>query len=78
MRFDQELLITDLAVVEELSDRIAVMQSGGLVESGPAEAVLHNPTEPYTARLIAAVPVPDPAEQARRREERLAAARATG
>ncbi|MCB0932874.1 MAG: ABC transporter ATP-binding protein [Mycobacterium sp.] len=68
----------DLAVVEELSDRIAVMQSGGLVESGPAEAVLHNPTEPYTARLIAAVPVPDPAEQARRREERLAAARATG
>ena len=64
----------DLAVVEELSDRIAVMQSGRLVESGPAEAVLNRPTEAYTARLIAAVPVPDPAEQARRRHERLAGA----
>ena len=62
----------DLAVVEELSDRIAVMQAGRLVESGPAEAVLNRPTESYTARLIAAVPVPDPAEQARRRQERLA------
>jgi peptide/nickel transport system ATP-binding protein len=64
----------DLAVVEELSDRIAVMQSGKLVESGPAKALLRTPTEAYTARLIAAVPVPDPVEQARRREQRLAAA----
>ncbi|NBQ44348.1 MAG: ABC transporter ATP-binding protein, partial [Mycobacteriaceae bacterium] len=63
----------DLAVVEELSDRIAVMQSGRLVECGPAQTVLHSPTQPYTAQLIAAVPVPDPAEQARRREQRLAA-----
>ena len=69
------LFIThDLAVVEELSDRIAVMQAGRLVESGPAQTVLHNPSEAYTARLIAAVPVPDPDEQARRREERLAQA----
>ena len=66
----------DLAVVEELSDRIAVMQSGRLVESGPAEGVLNSPTEDYTARLIAAVPVPDPVEQARRRQERLAASAA--
>lgn len=66
------LFIThDLAVVEELSDRIAVMQAGKLVESGPAQTVLHNPSEAYTARLIAAVPVPDPEEQARRRAERL-------
>ncbi|MDQ1308339.1 MAG: oligopeptide transport system ATP-binding protein oppD [Actinomycetota bacterium] len=64
----------DLAVIEELSDRIAVMKSGRLVESGPAETVLHQPAEAYTARLIAAVPVPDPAEQARRRELRLAEA----
>ena len=35
----------DLAVIEELSDRIAVMQSGRLVESGPAETVLNHPTE---------------------------------
>lgn len=63
----------DLAVVEELADRIAVMQTGRLVESGPAEAVLNRPAESYTARLIASVPVPDPPEQARRREARLAA-----
>ena len=48
------------------------MQSGRLVESGPAETVLNHPTESYTARLIASVPVPDPAEQARRRQLRLA------
>lgn len=64
----------DLAVIEELSDRIAVMKSGRLVESGPAEQVLRRPAEDYTARLIAAVPVPDPDEQARRRELRLAEA----
>lgn len=64
----------DLAVIEELSDRIAVMQSGRLVESGPAEAVLNHPSEAYTARLIASVPVPDPDEQARRRELRRAQA----
>ena len=63
----------DLAVVEELSDRIAVLQAGRLVESGPTEVVLNRPAEAYTARLIAAVPVPDPVEQARRRERRLAA-----
>lgn len=62
----------DLAVVEELADRIAVMQSGRLVESGPAEAVLNRPAQSYTARLIASVPVPDPPKQARRREARLA------
>lgn len=62
----------DLAVVEELSDRIAVLQSGRLVECGPTERVLNRPAEAYTARLIAAVPVPDPVEQARRRESRLA------
>ena len=64
----------NLAVVEELSDRIAVMRSGRLVESGPTESVLNSPTEDYTARLIAAVPVPDPQDQARRRELRLARA----
>jgi peptide/nickel transport system ATP-binding protein len=64
----------NLAVVEELSDRVVVMRSGRLVESGPTETVLNNPTEEYTARLIAAVPVPDPPEQARRRELRLARA----
>ncbi|MDE2592280.1 MAG: ABC transporter ATP-binding protein [Actinomycetales bacterium] len=62
----------DLAVVDILSHRIAVMQQGRLVEVGPRDAILKNPQDPYTQRLIGAVPVPDPAEQARRREARLA------
>jgi peptide/nickel transport system ATP-binding protein len=60
----------DLAVVDTLANRVAVMQHGKLVEIGPREQVLSHPTEDYTKRLIAAVPVPDPAEQARRRAER--------
>lgn len=60
----------DLAVVEMLSDRIAVMSHGELVEIGTAAQVVNNPQEPYTQRLIAAVPVPDPAEQEVRRKTR--------
>ncbi|QAY62015.1 ABC transporter ATP-binding protein [Xylanimonas allomyrinae] len=60
----------DLAVVELLSSRIAVMHKGDLIEEGPREQILHHPREPYTRRLLAAVPVPDPAEQRIRREER--------
>lgn len=60
----------DLAVVDSLANRVAVMQHGRLVEIGPREAVLGSPREEYTQRLIAAVPVPDPAEQRRRREAR--------
>jgi peptide/nickel transport system ATP-binding protein len=68
------LFIThDLAVVDILSHRIAVMQNGRLVEQGPRDQILKNPQDPYTQRLIEAVPVPDPAEQKRRREARLAA-----
>jgi peptide/nickel transport system ATP-binding protein len=63
----------DLAVVDILSHRIAVMQNGRLVESGERDAILKHPQDPYTQRLIAAVPVPNPAEQAIRREARLAA-----
>ncbi len=62
----------DLAVVDILSHRIAVMQQGRLVEVGPRDEILKRPKDPYTQRLIGAVPVPDPAEQARRREARLA------
>jgi peptide/nickel transport system ATP-binding protein len=60
----------DLAVVDSLANRVAVMQNGKLVEIGPREQVLGSPREEYTRRLIAAVPVPDPEEQRRRREER--------
>ena len=57
----------DLAVVELLADDVAVLRRGRLVESGPARAVLRRPTCDYTARLIAAAPVPDPGAQAERR-----------
>ncbi len=62
----------DLAVVDLLADRIAVMQHGKIVEQGSKEQILRNPQDPYTQRLIAAVPVPDPAEQRIRREARAA------
>jgi peptide/nickel transport system ATP-binding protein len=62
----------DLAVVDILSHRIAVMQDGRLVEVGPRDQILKNPREEYTKRLISAVPVPNPAEQRARREARLA------
>ncbi|MEQ9162650.1 MAG: ATP-binding cassette domain-containing protein, partial [Ilumatobacter fluminis] len=60
----------DLAVVEILAKRIAVMQHGKLVEFGPREDILTRPTDPYTKRLLAAVPVPDPDAQQLRRQER--------
>ncbi|MDR2702909.1 MAG: ABC transporter ATP-binding protein [Cellulomonadaceae bacterium] len=60
----------DLAVVEILSSRIAVMSQGNLVEYGAREQILHHPQEDYTRRLLTAVPVPNPGEQQKRREER--------
>jgi peptide/nickel transport system ATP-binding protein len=62
----------DLAVVDILAHRIAVMQNGRLVEVGQRDQILKNPREDYTRRLISAVPVPDPADQRIRREARLA------
>jgi len=64
----------DIAVVEILAHRIAVMQNGKLVEVGDRDQILRSPKDPYTQRLLAAVPVPDPAEQKRRREARKALA----
>jgi len=61
----------DLAVVDILAHRIAVMQEGRLVEVGDRDQILKHAKDPYTQRLIAAVPVPDPAEQKKRREARL-------
>jgi len=58
----------DLAVVDMLADRIAVLYAGELVEEGPGSQVLGAPQHPYTQRLLASLPVPDPAEQALRRE----------
>ena len=53
----------DMAVVERVSHRVAVMYLGEIVEMGPAKAVFANPQHPYTKRLIAAVPIPDPARR---------------
>ncbi|MGO4300143.1 ABC transporter ATP-binding protein [Leifsonia sp. RAF41] len=59
----------DLAVVDLLADRIAVLHRGRLVEEGTGAEVLGNPQEAYTQRLLASLPVPDPIEQADRRKE---------
>ncbi|PQO24892.1 oligopeptide ABC transporter ATP-binding protein OppF [Rhodobacteraceae bacterium WD3A24] len=57
----------DLSVVRHLSDSVAVMYLGHIVEEGPSEAVFFNPTHPYTEALLSAIPYPDPAYQATRR-----------
>ncbi|MBA4798274.1 MAG: ABC transporter ATP-binding protein [Rhizobiales bacterium] len=53
----------DMAVVERVSHRVAVMYLGEIVEIGPRQAVFDNPQHPYTRKLMAAVPVPDPARR---------------
>ncbi len=50
----------DMAVVERVAHRVAVMYLGQIVEIGPRRAVMSDPQHPYTRRLLAAVPVPDP------------------
>ncbi len=66
----------DLAVVDMLSHRVGVLYRGNLVELGTGTQVMSNPDDAYTQRLLASLPVPDPVEQAKRREALASARRA--
>jgi oligopeptide transport system ATP-binding protein len=61
----------DIGVVRHISDRIAVMHEGKIVEQGSADQVCERPVDPYTKRLLAAVPIPDPRESRMRRQATL-------
>ncbi|MFJ2368060.1 dipeptide ABC transporter ATP-binding protein [Microbacterium sp. NPDC087665] len=63
----------DLAVIDELCDSVMVLNTGRVVEAGSRTRVLEHPEDPYTRRLLAAAPVPDPDLQQERRAARLAA-----
>ena len=58
----------DIGVVRHVSDRIAVMYRGKIVEEGPADRVCERPSHPYTQALLEAVPIPDPREARARRQ----------
>ena len=58
----------DIGVVRHVSDRIAVMNEGRIVEQGPADQVCERPSDPFTRKLLAAVPIPDPHEARARRQ----------
>lgn len=56
----------DLSMVKYISDRIAVMYSGKIVEIGLADDIYHSPVHPYTKSLLSAIPLPDPLSESRR------------
>ena len=71
-RFACLFISHDLAVVNRVADRVAVLRGGEMVEIGSTASVFGDPQQDYTRGLLGAVPVPDPVEQRRRREDRVA------
>ena len=71
MNFACLFISHDLAVVHEISHRVAVMYAGQIVEIGTTDDVLLDPQHPYSKKLLSSVPVPDPTVQHARRLERL-------
>jgi oligopeptide transport system ATP-binding protein len=65
--FSYVFVAHDIGVVRHVSDRIAVMHDGKIVEEGTADQVCDSPRDPYTKTLLAAVPIPDPRESRARR-----------
>ncbi|MDX6625131.1 MAG: peptide/nickel transport system ATP-binding protein [Solirubrobacterales bacterium] len=61
----------DIGVVRHIADRIAVMHDGKIVEEGSADQVCERPVDPYTKKLLEAVPIPDPHESRARRRRQL-------
>lgn len=74
MGFSCLFISHDLSVVEQLSNRVAVLNQGTVVEIGQTQDILHNPQQAYTQRLLAAAPIPDPVVQRQKRLQRMSLA----